>query len=379
MTSAGVRRQRASGRLRRAPRPEHGASMRIRSNVPARQGGCVPSAVITPRRPPGTVRVLRDTSPARWCCSSEARSLAPRSRARAASSADFPPGPAHRSSQRSSRPPNGAWASAMATSCEPSSWTPARPSATAWDGSGVARIQGDGVGREPSGVPARLLKLLDRGACGASHQHHLRRRVVGHEQGVEIAAGSQRVAQAADHPARMGVGHRREPDRVGGRVGCDPADPAVEIVRGHLAKHRVGETGRALADLLPDQIHGGADRGVRRHPHREQLVRPEAQRIEHLGLQLRPVETGGDDGVVGALATEGSRHQLSGERGVTTRQLVLAKHMGQHEVGIGVVETHRPQDVVRRGPGRVAPPPHRRPTSRTAPAGPRISHRRSIA
>ena len=74
-------------------------------------------------------RVVRSTRRARCGCTSLAVTRAPTPAARPARSAALPPGPAHRSSHRSSEPPSsGADAAMMAASCEPSSWAPERPS-----------------------------------------------------------------------------------------------------------------------------------------------------------------------------------------------------------------------------------------------------------
>ena len=101
-TSLGWRRQRASGRRRSAPRPVQGASSSTRSNpppAPAELPGVADAHVDRPRR-----AVACATSSARCGRSSLAVDVgAPRGRPRvAASSAALPPGPAHRSSQRSS-------------------------------------------------------------------------------------------------------------------------------------------------------------------------------------------------------------------------------------------------------------------------------------
>src|SRR5215207_1258933 len=129
-TSSGVRRQRASGRRRNAPRPLHGTSASTRSNEPSGQVGFVPSPTRT-WWSPGTARRFDLTSSARCGCGSTAVSTPSRWLTIAASSADFPPGPAHRSSHLASEPSSGAEASATATSCDPSYCTPARPDETA--------------------------------------------------------------------------------------------------------------------------------------------------------------------------------------------------------------------------------------------------------
>ena len=136
-TSAGLRRQRDSGRRRRAPRPEHGTSASTRVNEPARHAGWVPSAttMVGAGPCPAYARTAPATSLARCGARSDASRRLPSRRARPVSRADLPPGPAHRSSHQ----PDGAgtFVRAQVTSWEPSSWTPARPSRTgrSWAGS----------------------------------------------------------------------------------------------------------------------------------------------------------------------------------------------------------------------------------------------------
>ena len=115
-----ARRGRCTGR-----RPAPGRRRRPAS------GGAVPSAVTHAEHAVGAGQGPARPARRGGAAARPRPAPAPRSAASAASSAALPPGPAHRSSQRSSRPSTGAAASASATSCEPSSWTPARPSATA--------------------------------------------------------------------------------------------------------------------------------------------------------------------------------------------------------------------------------------------------------
>ena len=136
--SDGRRRQRLSGRRRSAPRPEQGASTRTRSNEPSRHGaGCRhprrrrPSSPASPGRPaaPGAAG-------ARWRAAGRlAGSPAPRAgrpchRGRRTGPASGRPGP---------RPRRGT--ARRATSWEPASWTPARPSRTAGHLAGVAGLE----------------------------------------------------------------------------------------------------------------------------------------------------------------------------------------------------------------------------------------------
>ena len=94
------------------------------------------------------------TRSARWGLTSLASSWAPVCAALAARSAALPPGPAHRSSQRASRPSTGACAATSATSWLPSSSTPARQS----------RIASIRPGSPPTMTTARGLILPGRGS-----------------------------------------------------------------------------------------------------------------------------------------------------------------------------------------------------------------------
>ena len=153
----------------------------------------------------------------------------------------------------------------------------------------------------------------------------------------------------------MRVGDRGEADRVGCRVGGDPAHPARQVVRGDLAQHRVDEPGRPLAHLGPDQVDAGADRRVRRHPHREQLVGAEPQGVEdrHVDLGQRSVDAGRDDRVVRCPAADRARDQLGREGGVAAGQPARSQQGREHEVGVGVLVTDRREHVEGRRPGRV--------------------------
>ena len=254
-----------------------------------------------------------------------------------------------------------------ATSCDPSSWTPARPSATAGIAPGSPPSRTVPYGDHGVGSPGELVAV---GPSGPRHQRDPGRLVVGGQQVVQLGP-ADRVAQLLDDPLRVAVGDRREPRRRGQRIGGDPDDPLVEVVRGDLAQDGVGEAGRPGADPGPDQVHGRADRGVRRHPHREQLVDAEPQRVEHLGLHLaeRPVHAGGEDRVVRAAPADRPRHQLGDERGVPAGQPVLAQDRGQHEVGVGVVDADGLEHVHRRQRGGPRSTGRGRGACRARPAG----------
>src|SRR5690606_21151107 len=127
--------------------------------------------------------------------------------------------------------------------------------------------------------------------------------------------------------------------------------PAVEVLPGDLAQHGVDELGPPVAEHHPGQLDGRGHGGVRRDPGAEQLVRAQAQHVEHRRVHLpqRPVDAGRDHGVVGALVAQRAVHQLGGERRVPRVQLPLlarlAQQRRQDEVGIGVPLVHGPQGL----------------------------------
>ena len=61
----------------------------------------------------------------------------------------------------------------------------------------------------------------------------------------------------------------------------------------------------------------------------------------------------GEDGVVGALGTQGSIGQLGGEAGVAAIQRGPAELGGKHQVGVGVITADRAQDSEGHGASRI--------------------------
>ncbi|CAM5499757.1 hypothetical protein SGLAM104S_02113 [Streptomyces glaucescens] len=132
----------------------------------------------------------------------------------------------------------------------------------------------------------------------------------------------------------------------------DPFQPAVQIVLGDLAQYGVDELGAPVAEHHAGQLHGGGHGGVRGDAGAEQLVRAEAEHVEHRRVDLpqRPVDAGGDHRVVGALPAQRPVHQLGGQRGVPPVELLgplllarLAQQRRQHEIGVGVPLVHGAQ------------------------------------
>ena len=271
VTRAGGGAHRARSRARRrAP----GRTSRASTRVPCRRR--------SPRRAaPHAAAVARRTSTARRCCRSDARSPAPRWRRGPPAARTCRRG-RHRSSHRSSRPSTVARDRASATSWEPSSCTPARPSATA----GTARGLPDSstaYGDMDEAVPPAPTSSSTDASPGRATRVTL---------GAALSAASSASSSPSSPRARCSSSttHRggsaaRRRSRPSATVGATRrTQPSRSWA--HLVEHRVDEPGGTAADAAPDQVHGRADRGVRGHPHGEQLVRAQAQRVEHVGVDL---------------------------------------------------------------------------------------------
>ena len=213
-TSAGSRRQRASGRRRSAPSPVHGtsASTRVkrpgpprrarrvgddhdgplvervaagRAGAPGRRG-----AARARRRPPGCRRRRRARSAAPPC-----RPVRPRGRATS-------PGAA------------GGRVTPQATSWEPSSCTPARPVRTSGRSAGLPVPRtAKGDQRPGPSAPASATSSSTLGQARPDDQRDLRADVVRGERGDELVGGQQ-VGVRLDDPARVRVREGEPVQRV---------------------------------------------------------------------------------------------------------------------------------------------------------------------
>ena len=272
--SVGRRRQRLSGRRRSAPRPEHGASTSTRSKRAL--GPRRPGPVTRRRRRPSVARSAWATSRARCGCRSLASSRAPRCVASAASRAALPPGPAHRSSQRSSRPSTAARARARATSWDPASWTPARPSRTA----GIAPGSPDSRTTPSGEMPPPVEPVEPRLSTPSSATVDSPGRATSVTRGRSLSAASS-ASSSSGRPARGPA--RRRPTR-----GARTAPPsgrrassihASQVALGDPAHQGVGEARPACARPGADQLDGAGHRCVVGHAHAEQLMGAEAQGV----------------------------------------------------------------------------------------------------
>ena len=276
-----------------APSGLRPASQRAEARCRARRAGCGrtrresrsrtawPSPSSTSGAGSKTASALR-TSRARVGTSSFATSTAPPAAASAASRAALPPGPAHRSSQRSPATIGRARLRARAASCEPSSCTRARPLATTGfaDGSPPAD-------RAPDRRDAtRLADLGDGGEAGQRDKADRGRLVVGGEQLLELALAPlerQGGAEGGDDPVRVRVLDGQP--LVAAEPGQRPFTPFLGRRPRDRAQHPVREPlGRPLAGRR-DERDRLVDGGVRGDPHRQQLMDAEPERIEHLRVE----------------------------------------------------------------------------------------------
>ena len=220
--SAGLRRQRASGRRRRAPSPVHG---RVDHDPVEGAGSWAPSSRPSPVRTSstasaGTARSACSTSCVRCGCSSLATIRAPRSPATAASSAALPPGPAHRSSQRSSRPSTGDLGQRERDQLAALVLHAGTAVAHARQGGRVAAGEDTAVGvSAPREEPVASAGPRRHRRDPAGDDRDVRRDVVRDEQLLELvgraAVADERLTQRADDPERVALhgGQRRRARR----------------------------------------------------------------------------------------------------------------------------------------------------------------------
>ena len=324
----------------------------------------MPSAVTDARDPVGAGAAPGATSPARCCCALGGEQPGARARPPApASSAALPPGPAHRSSQRSSAPLD------------------ARPRQGERDQLGALVLD--------AGAP-----LGDRRHRGrvAALQHHAVRRVAGSaspgsssrsrppgpgDQGHPGRLRCRRpaarrarrsptaAAQLLDDPARVAVRDGGVADRVGGGVGRHPAASR----RGRARRPCAARRWRSRPAPWPTRARTrstvvliAAWPGTRIA---EQLVGAEPQRVEDLRARPWPA--------AGPRRRPAPRRRCPGGAACPTparsrtprraRRAGAVEHGGQHQVGVGVVLADRPSTSyaasragsARVGGARVAP------------------------
>ena len=191
----------------------------------------------------------------------------------------MPPGPAHRSSHGPTGP--SARASAAATSCEPSSCTPARPSRTAARSAGLPDQRAAYGEYRPGSAPAAV-------SSPTSASPGRTARVTG--------ASSLSARSAASSSASGSTSANASTIQRGWAVATASrsrsSSPAVsrstqlgEVAVGHPPQHRVHQAGDPPSDGGRGQVHGGGDGGVHRHPHGQQLMCAQPEQVQHRRLQ----------------------------------------------------------------------------------------------
>jgi hypothetical protein len=195
-----------------------------------------------------------------------------------------------------------------------------------------------------------------------------RARVVGGQRfGEFVEVTAEGVGEGLCDPPRMGVRHREVAHRVVVSGRRYRLYPALFVLLADPAQYRVDEASRSTATTGSDQVHGGGDRGVWRHPGPQQLVAAQPQRVQQLAIDLREwaVRAGLQHRIQQTLRAACSVAQFGGQRGVAAVDPALPQQAGQHQIGVRVTLAHRsqsvqrrlPRPVIHRWPGRPGAPP----------------------
>ena len=209
-------------------------------------------------------------------------------RERGASTADLPPGPAHRSSQEAGAARMGQRGAGQGQGGELAGLVLDEGAALGHRRyrRGVAAMQDDAERGPARGLRrfGRALadELLRVGQAGKGGEGDPRPDVAGGQgsSGFWQAASrllTERGAKRLDDPARVAAGRGQVADRVGGPVGGDDLEPFGLGPGADAAQHRVDEPGGAHAHHILGQVHGRGDRGVAGHPGGQQLVGAQPQ------------------------------------------------------------------------------------------------------
>ena len=220
----------------------------------------------------------------------------PSSRASPANSAVLPPGPAHRSSHG----PAGASARVrpQATSCDPSSCTPARPSRTAGRSAGLPGPAG-GERRVPPGSAPASASSVTSASPGRTASVTGGLTLSASSAGPQLV-GRQHVGVRVDDPPRVG-GLQAPAGRRSSSPAASRSSQLVEVAFGDPAQDGVDEPDDPLPDRGRRQVDGGRHGGPGRDPHRQDLVGCRAgagRRTAGCRLCELASARGGDDQVV---------------------------------------------------------------------------------
>ena len=227
-----------------------------------------------------------------------------------------------RVSHRVSRPSTRAADRAIATSWEPSSWTPARPSATGPRAAGLPPGSSTAYGDQRPAVPPASAAAGAGDAARPGDERHPGRLSLSaaSNASVSVARGlRQRVVQQARRPTRDARCRAASRGNGGAPSGSGRANRPGLVGR-RVAAPRSRTSTEPLADGGAYQLHGGGHRRREAGPawtaaggRRAAGRREPAGRRRSSGRRVqRP-----SDRVVGAGQPQGAVGQLGGERGVT--------------------------------------------------------------
>ena len=104
----------------------------------------------------------------------------------------------------------------------------------------------------------------------------------------------------------------------------------------------------------PRQRDGLGDSGMGRHPHPEDLVRAEPQRVEHVGIDRAQLAPGGDRDhrVIASLKAQRAIRQFGRERRVATGKVLRPKAFREFKVRVRPAR-HIAEQTVCRQPRRI--------------------------
>ena len=208
-------------------------------------------------------------------------------------------------------------------------------------------------------------EIVDGHQAGPGDEVDLGGDIVDRQQPVEVgvdghlvgcAVTQERLTQRLGDPLRV-----RVPDSERGRdvaIGRrDGVQPGVEVPLTDPAHHGIDQTGSPGTIDLPGQRNGGVGSRVDRHPHTQQLVRAEPQRVEHSPVDPGDWPVGGnlDDRVVDTAQSRCAIGHFGGECRIAAAQAPPPQLVWEFEIGVAAVSNPAHHGVCRE-PRRIARP-----------------------
>ncbi len=135
----------------------------------------------------------------------------------------------------------------------------------------------------------------------------------------------------------MRLADRQPGERIRAGRRCDRLQPVIHGPLTHPAQHGVDEPGCSGPVDLAGQRHCLGDRRMGGHPHTQQLMAAQAQRVEDVRVDRRAGPSGGhlDDGVVASPQAQRPVAEFGGEGSIAPAESGGAQHRWQLEVRIG--------------------------------------------